>query len=114
MDGWFLWFLVACCVFAFAYDTCNEEWIEITAWRAVLDRDTWNAARRTADDDVRELYLVWQGVVEMFRIGGFVDQPRAPRNDNLAAEAERSAARLSQNNLYNELNKILSHTEPST
>ncbi|KAJ7818741.1 hypothetical protein B0H13DRAFT_2454613 [Mycena leptocephala] len=69
---------------------------------------------QTADDTVRDLYRVWQGVVEMFRVGGFVDQPRAPRDDNLATEAEKRAAQLSQNDLYSELKKIFSNTEPST
>jgi hypothetical protein len=50
----------------------------------------------------------------MFRVGGFVDQPRAPRDDNLATEAEKRAAQLSQNDLYSELKKIFSNTEPST
>lgn len=59
-----------------------------------------------------DLYHLWKGVVAMFAVGGFSNQPCAPRSDALANETERSAALLSQNQLYNGLNALLPHLQP--
>ncbi|KAJ7453318.1 hypothetical protein B0H11DRAFT_2245548 [Mycena galericulata] len=57
----------------------------------------------------RKFYLLHLGVVAMFRTGGFADQSLAPsRRDALLANPERRAALLTQNNLYENLNRLSS------
>lgn len=59
-----------------------------------------------SDQAPRKLYLGWRDIVAMFGPGGFCEQPRQPRSDNVAEETERRAATLSQNQLKGLLGKL--------
>ncbi|KAJ7755310.1 hypothetical protein DFH07DRAFT_1028229 [Mycena maculata] len=69
---------------------------------------TWRGPPPTRRDHgaaTLDSYRLWQQVVAMFCVGGFIDQHCAPSRDGLTNE-EQLVASLCQNNLYKNLNEL--------
>ncbi|KAJ7026753.1 hypothetical protein C8F04DRAFT_1267819 [Mycena alexandri] len=76
---------------------------------------TWKDPSLVAGGDGAKMFALWQAIVAMFSVGGFVDRPHPPRrNKNLLDDEEKRAASLTQNQLLANLPKLTSYLQPPT